>query len=774
MKKMNGKRLGAFALAFFLICGQFFAFPLSVSAAKDDNSYTLVLEYDDNIQLTYEHGTAGLKETTTGDVPVGGAHLNGESGPLVFGQVYCADAEVPFHSRVVGGIPGAYSAPLGAKTKDVVSNYVAVVPNEIPTVLGAHWRELEWIVMNGYQGGGDTDVARMRAAGLTLASPGKDGLSLPGDYGWDVAVMATKAAVWHFTNPDVSFVSTGFLARSGANPDSQNGIKHRQFMALLDALIAGAEAYAASPSSLYVGVTPFEIEISGTFDDTTRTTVTADPTYTSNPKVGGGISYGPFSLQETLGSYNSRPSGTRATPPEALLQFSNKAGSVPRVEFYSADPSIAGAPRLSDSDVYGGAPGDTLPGVGINAPGVNANQFWVYIPQDLPLPDTLEGATIAAVAKESIVSVQGVDVKLPTVLVYQDPITGEQDWAAIQAFVGAATAPLTQYATAAIPYDTSAVTGQLAVFKYADAGEGPFTFQITYEDGTPVYLDSSNFENNPYATPNSAAILNGPDGTFSLAGDMASAWIHDLPLGKYFITEFYNDSFQVHSAVDSLIPGDFALLDTAAVTLTDAVGHDVYFSNDAVPMALSIAKVSAVSEENVMGALLSSAKFRLEQISGGTGTIEETKLTDEEGAAVFSIPLVTPGELLLQYLDKFTPADFSRVDATYELTETDVPANYTQLSGPIKIEVVDGLIAKVTPTSEDVGLVSISGIGTRHLRLVIANVPTDIPYVPDGPSPNTGDNSALSLWVLQGGVAFVILVSLGAALVLRRTKKKKG
>ncbi|MDR0424901.1 MAG: thioester domain-containing protein, partial [Clostridiales Family XIII bacterium] len=214
-KNKRPRRL-ALALAVCLICGQIAA----VHAVPDSTMYTLVLQYNDAIQLTYAHGQGGEHWETTGDVPLGGAHINGKDGPLVLPQIYCADAEVPFHPYANGGRGGSSSEWIKGVLTDIVPNYVSVAPDQAPATLKAHWRQLEWVIVNGYQG---TKESTDRMNGKFKLSDAGGAL---GPFGYDVAVTATKAVVWHFTNPDVKFLSTGFLARSGNEPDSPNGIKH--------------------------------------------------------------------------------------------------------------------------------------------------------------------------------------------------------------------------------------------------------------------------------------------------------------------------------------------------------------------------------------------------------------------------------------------------------------------------------------------------------------------------------------------------------------------
>jgi hypothetical protein len=782
MKNVSGgKRLCVFALAICLICGLIFTSPSPVIALTDDNMYTIVLSYDDNIQLTYQHLTDGYLETTTGDVPVGGAYLDygGPNQKLALAQVYCAAASVPFHSRV--GSVGGGTTWSGGLTIDTAPNYAAVVPEQVPAVLGAHWRELEWVVLNGYQG----TPASLTAMNNLFPNLIDNGLNLP-DFDKDVAVMATKAAVWHFTNPDVVFTNTGFLSKSAGNPNSSYGIKHRQFIALLDALIKGADNYAIDPGapSLYnksVDVTPYDIVIDDS-DSEPLISVGTKPTNSSFDE--GGHAFGPYYVRETQDSFDARPADTVRTRETALLQLFDAGTLITDVEFYDRNPGDTSAQRLSDDPVYGES--SSLPGVGISDPTKNGADvpFYVFVPQS-KWNDISDDLTITAVAKEDLLSVNSRTVKIPKVLAYQDPQTGVQDWNKIQAFIGVADAPLTQYASALIPYGAYTTSrGAISVTKFAAVGEGPFKFQITDGDGNPVLLNEKNFH--VYTSPKSEGfILDGMEGTFCLAKDMTEIWVENLPFGQYKVKEFFSEAYSVSWAVGSPGYSGFTDGDTASVTLSSNPGEiyrSVMFSNEAVPFNFSVAKVNA-APLGEMSAPLQDVEFRLEEVKGDVNYVKTMK-SDLQGSLIFNVPLP-------KGTGPTVPSSTTG-SAIYELTETQAADDYNKLSGPITIRVQSGIITDVAVTSGDEDLVSISGLNTRFLRLMIANVLSspEIPQVPDKPEkpvvpdkptgpespgvPKTGDDSDISGWLLCGGGAFVLLVVLSAMLVYnRRTSKRK-
>ncbi|MDR1605372.1 MAG: Cys-Gln thioester bond-forming surface protein [Gracilibacteraceae bacterium] len=697
--KRGNRRLGACALALGLLGGLVLALPLSVGAAPDANSYTVVLRYDDNIQLRYQHGSADEQWITTGDVPLGGAHLGGAEGALAIPQIYCVDAAVPFHSYAASGAGGSSSGWLNGATTDIVPNYVAAAPDQVPAVLGAHWRELEWVVMNGYQGS-EQSLAAMNALFPALADSG----GALGAFGADVAVTATKAAVWHFTNPDVVYLSTGFLRKSGGDPTSVNGVKHRQFSALFDALVNGAAAYAVNPSALgapLYDVTPFGVYIDGT---ASARGVTADKIY-----------YGPYYVRETQASLDSRAGVTR-TLGSVFLQI-NTPGS--GVAFYDGNPGSGGSEIAGDPSnlPYGGT---------VAAPSVPIGQpFYLVAPNDGAFETGALNLAVTALAREQITALDARTLNLPTVLLYQDPASGRQDWNTVQAFIGVAAAPLTQYASAVLPFGQTN-TGNVSVTKFAAAaaGAGPFTFRLTTAAGEPVDLNPPSINFTGYAPdgadPDAATIVSAPDGIFRINGDSKAAAITGLPYGDYVVTEAFSAATAASYTVDDpelkTRAGRSALFSVTADDgdpNTSDLAHFVIFYNDAAPFDISLTKLNAES-----GAALAGVSFRL----AGENINDVDIAGDAYGAAVFSTPL--PGG-----------------DAKYTLTERAPAEGYNALSGPVAITVAGGVVTAVTPQPADAALISVSGLGSRHLRLVIANVPVALPPEENPPDDNPPDDN---------------------------------
>ncbi|MDR2770441.1 MAG: thioester domain-containing protein, partial [Clostridiales Family XIII bacterium] len=223
-----------------LCAGLLFSAVAFAAGGPDANSYKVELRYDDNIQINYQHPDVDGWWRGDGDIPLGGAALSNGSA---ISQLYCVDATVPFHSRV--GPMGGVTSSSGGKTVDTVPNYVAVSPDKLPEALKANWSELLWLVINGYSDAASLSDMRTRYANLSdLINPTSGSLA---NFDYAVAVMATKVAIWHFTNPNVAYYSTSFLKKSKGDPQSTDGIKHRQFVALTKRLVEDASAYAANP-----------------------------------------------------------------------------------------------------------------------------------------------------------------------------------------------------------------------------------------------------------------------------------------------------------------------------------------------------------------------------------------------------------------------------------------------------------------------------------------------------------------------------------------------
>jgi TQXA domain-containing protein len=659
-------------------------------ADADTNTYTVVLQYNDNVQLRYLH-SEGIDEwwTTTGDVPLGGARLNGD---LVIPQLYCVDAQVPFHSYV-DDMGGSTTYP-GGRTTDTVPDYVAVSPNEMPLVLHGHWNELSWLVMNGYSDDYNDNSDNDSLADLNTSYPTlSDTIGSLTPITKDVAVMATKAAVWHYTNPDVAFVSTNFLDRSNGNPNSANGIKHRQFVALMKALVADADAYAANPNIPLYGPS-LEINI----DNSVATTdIMTDPGFTF---------YGPYSI-------TSNVPGTE----KAFLETTAPGSS--GIGFYSAPGT--GITNIISGDLqrYGEESSDRGPGVDIG------EDFYIKAPNSV----SLDNVNITAFTRATVSG-----VPMPIVLVHQEA-DGEQDWEAIQAFIGLTTnGNATAYASAVLPIDSgSSVSGTITVRKTPGAGPGPFYFRLTDSHGKPVDLGGTNI--NPLQMPNGS----GEDGIFVLSDVDNSAAIGLLPVGDYVVTELRNGdtstaSYNINGGpeINSRVMQDpIQVNDINGVILPITIAY----TNHAPAPSITLQKQGGASGTQN----LANAVFRLTK-DGGSGYDYDSG----------NINTNINGEIAFPAL----PA-YPKTEGIYTLTEVTAPTNHNALSGPVAIDVADnGTVIELTPVA---GVTAI-GAGTASLAITVVDVynpPSPGPDSPGGEEPNipkTPDTPSITLQK-QGGAS---------------------
>ncbi|MDR0758029.1 MAG: thioester domain-containing protein, partial [Tannerella sp.] len=243
-------------------------FPEEVKAAPDTASYRLIVQYFDSIQIKYivRHG---LDEwwTTIGDVPIGVA--KGGNNDSVTGQIYCIDATVPFHSY--SGVKTSW--PDGVTT-DSVRNYVVATPFQYSDALRTNLDAILWLTVNGYTGHNLT--------------------AIQGNYGTNIdstiALMATKIAIWHYTNErDFSLASTSL--------DTKDPARAAVMRQLVDALIRDAKVGATTFASLNVSIAKSTSPAAGFFP------ITLGP---PEPVGDYYYYYGPFVVNESV----SNGSGT--------------------------------------------------------------------------------------------------------------------------------------------------------------------------------------------------------------------------------------------------------------------------------------------------------------------------------------------------------------------------------------------------------------------------------------------------------------------------------
>ncbi|MDR2162857.1 MAG: thioester domain-containing protein [Clostridiales Family XIII bacterium] len=363
----------------------------SVGAATFD----AVVNYDDNIQITY------LVMDSEGKVSVGPSDiqlgvLKDKDGNTVIRQLYCAAATVRFHSSSHITHPSPYV--------DQVSGYViatadtADLDSEAPNFLN-NQDQIMWLLANGYYGDGtglsvnNESVNSLRARYPNLS---------PSDTAIDakIALVATKLAIWHFSDPMVSIMSTKL------SPDDQ-----RKMYNLEKALIADANRYAANPA-------PLGMQMNLTIDNRSADFVTDSALSTKH------YFYGPLTVESTNPDVNSGMD-------KIFLSLSGRNhGSIDFVKDNGGSPSIAeldkateyGYPELTTTDQY-------------KAPYVTAGQrFWLKVPE-IDRYEDLSGIAVNASARANDVTYTQAT---PQLVVYGDPAStnGGHEWTEVQAFVG--------------------------------------------------------------------------------------------------------------------------------------------------------------------------------------------------------------------------------------------------------------------------------------------------------------------------------------------------
>ncbi|MDR1156751.1 MAG: Cys-Gln thioester bond-forming surface protein [Oscillospiraceae bacterium] len=566
--KQTGKTPAACALAVFLLLSQMI---LPAEAAPDANDYTAVLRYDDKIQILYSHRAgAGLDDwwTGRGDIPLGGVELNGQT---VIGQIYCVDAAVPFHSYATGTVntdAGGSSRYESGYTTDRVPGYVSASPEQIPNALKVHWNELLWLVVNGYAGTSES-VAALNSRFDDLA----DSLGPLTGIKMETAVMATKAAIWHYTNPDVVYFSTSFLDASGGNPLSAKGIQHRQFAALMARLIAAADAYAANPTPL--NDTRLEIAIEGALDEGTA--------------VNGTTYYGPFTV-----------SGAALQDDDKI--FLDLSGGIDAA-------GIGITSGLDNTWVRN----DTLYGSSDEGPYVvRGEPFYLRVPA---------GYSLAGLVLHAFARTEATVTNMPMVLVHQGS-DGVQDWQTVQAFIGLAHGVTASVYGEALRPLQDVDHGTLTILKTVEGIEstGPFVFRLTDGRGNPVNLGALTG-----IDPNQ--IHNAGEGLFTLSAGLPLA-IGGLRLSEYQVTEVGVTNTVLYQNTEG---GVFTLGRTAPVLLTQAgTSQSVTFSNVPNAPSVSIRKRSGAPGNP----LIEGAEFSLRREGGDydSGSVR----TNAQGGITFA------------------------------------------------------------------------------------------------------------------------------------------
>jgi hypothetical protein len=654
----------------------------------DGNTYTVELSYDDNIQINYQHRDGVAIDDWwrgNGDIPLGGASLGRAAGAIP--QIYCVDAAVPFHSRV--SAMGGTSAWQGGKSTDTVPNYVVASPEALPDALKAHWDELAWLAVNGYSDAASLTEMNSRYQDL------RDNTGTLEDFDYDVAVMATKVAIWHFTNPDVAYFSTSFLAESvreanrtqGMQPqNTPSGVKHRQFVALAKRLVEDATAHAKDPAAKPLNLPQMELAIEKAQEFDPEGVAVSQDTPAGPRTV---TYYGPYRITDN--------GALKIDDPVFLEMDGTKDSDFASIGFYIKNPNGSFEPIPGNLQKYGG----DHTGSGIE----KGKDFYIGVLAGR----SLNGVSITALARATTQAA----IETPVVLVHQNPETGEQDWDAVQAFIGLANAnvDVTVYGQAILPL--SSATGMLQVSK-SGAGDikgKEFSFKLTYANGNPVKLGDLRIP--PYDRDKYSRIVygDGRDGVFKLtAGTADAAFSWTLPLGEYKLTELSGADYKVSYRHNQDPPENGSVVSVSL--LNENIPEVVRFTNTPIPPAPPVT-VSVVKYSDDPYASVEGAAFLLEKFEGGYS-----------GRAVVNAHGVA-------YFPQLPSLNF---EGRYTLTEILPPANHTGLSDSISFQAMrndDGSVAFGIGQSM-AGTVRAYSNDDGALTFAIENT-----YVPSGPPPFT-------------------------------------
>jgi hypothetical protein len=494
-------------------------------ADQEAGPYTVVLSYEDDIQMKYviRHGYDDWW-SGAGDIPLGGVGPRGAGATV--SQLYCVDATVAYHSYAgtqTSWVPGT-------GTTDTTGNYAVATPTALSDAARANLGELYWLTINGYAGTQASLDALVAKYGYLSASYGNQPITRT------IAIMSTKTAVWHFTDPTFALLSTS-LTKDPSNPTPTERNNYELMIALEKAMVADAQTEAAQA-----------------LDAATHLDVTIDNTVASvfnSTAIGGKYFYGPLTATETL--VNSTGSGT----PDSI--FLGVGGvSAEGIGFYKG---VGPTPSVTEE-----LPTGPMYGTNTQSPYVTSGeQFWLAIPETrltqlgIAANDAAAYLVVHALGKVNAQT----NSSTPVILVYQGA-GGVQDWHEVQAFIGLAgpgiAANIFGEAALLLP-SAAAADGEIYVAKILAGTDGTnetglFKFRITkYNAGdyTPVVL-----------VPGPDGNLTGAggigqismDGTFLLAGGQ-TAKINKLPQGTYHITEMNGPSgvsFTISSQLDTLAP----------------------------------------------------------------------------------------------------------------------------------------------------------------------------------------------------------------------------
>jgi hypothetical protein len=378
--------------------------PITVHAAGDID-YTVVVEYRDSVQMQYivRHGIDDWW-TGRGDVPIGGVSAT-IGGGVLSQQVYCIDAKVAFHSEV--GKVGGGTSYSGVVTTDTAPGYAVASPLVLSDTVRANLPSLYWLAMNGFNGDFDgvNNLSSIQSTYGALSS-------LHGGEPIDatIALMATKAAMWHFTDPTFALLSTS-LNPIPANATLTQKNRYELMVNLMKAMIADAKTGGSS-----IATTKLEVN----FD------LSTGPAALS--ALDNGFYYfGPITATET----EKQPGGASASPGTPKDIFLSASG-IGASDIIFVNGGSNSATELPKGELYG--TNEMGPYI------ANGVSFYLKIPA---VSSSLHSMGVGNtnpfhyLALHGLGKAEGVLYEgTPAVIVGQDISTGAQDWNRIQAFIG--------------------------------------------------------------------------------------------------------------------------------------------------------------------------------------------------------------------------------------------------------------------------------------------------------------------------------------------------
>jgi hypothetical protein len=527
------------------------------AASADSNTYYAEVKYYDGIQMKYivRHGIDEYW-TTTGDIPIGG-FIDGTGNQLI-DQAYCVDATVAFH----GSDETETSWPSGVTTDTTTAGYVVASPLAVSDGVRANLPSLYWLAVNGFRGvrGGANNLADIRAEYADLETQ----YGTPIDE--TIAIMATKAAVWNFTDPTFALLSTS-LNPDPANPTAEQKARYELMIALMKHLVTDARAGGPGLATITLDVA---------FDNSTAA-------FTSS--ADGGYFYGPVtaSMQVT--------NGTGGTPEQIYLTASGMYAA----NFVFVDSASPIAVALQKATMYGSQ---------TEAPYVNnGGSFYIKIPAtdvanalvNIGQP-SMNFAYLAlhGFGRSADVTYSGT----PAIMAWQGPAAsspaGEQDWGHVQAFIGFVNnIQASLYGEGHLFLRGNEDDASIAVSKSvlgatnaSNAGSFVFTLEV-YDNSlaqwvpVPLIPDTPGNTGSFNITGAHGLVSVSPGGVFSLA-DGDTATITGLPLGQYRVSERESaDGYTTVSQLDSnaAVEGSAADVPLTLQSPSRAVG----FTNTIIP-----------------------------------------------------------------------------------------------------------------------------------------------------------------------------------------------